>query len=702
MSIAEKMAANQKQVAISEFFEKNKHFLGFDTLTRALITAVKEAVDNALDACEEARILPDIVVQITKIDNKKDILQLDVEDNGPGIPRTSIEKVFGQLLFGSRFHAIRQSRGQQGIGITGVVMYSQLTTGDPTHVESKIAKEATAVSVDIGLDTRKNKAVKSNQDRVDWGDKVHGLKIRTSMKAKYQKGRQSVWQYLRMTSIVNPHADILFIDPDGQEHHWPRVTEKLPGRVEAIKPHPNGIELGQLQRLCGESSESRMTTFLRRNFSGVSGRAAKELCQVAELEEKLKPKSLKADQIRALLEAFQGERMLRGKPVKLLNPPTSCLSPIEELLIKKGLSKTIDSKFVTTMTRAPSVTQGNPFQIEVGLIFGEGMAADKPVEILRFANRVPLMYQQGGCLLTKAIESVDWRQYGLDQAGGRGVPKGPAAILVHLASTNVQFTSEAKEALSDNEVVMEEGRKAMLEMGRGLRKHLEKKKKMGKTREKFELINDIIPAIAEKSASLLQLPVPDLAASITKIMSAVIAETTTVWNKETKQTDVNIVLYNYTSRARSYTILVTWPEKQGGKMIGNELGGRKEATGVWAWKLETLQPGVQTVITYSLGDIEKGDWNETDVFYRGSQEVIGATKMDEKLLDEIRRQEQTLLEDNEVSDEGVSELTEEPEDDPLPAQEGVDSESDTPVEPQDEAETDSGETKQTTLFGGDY
>ena len=700
MSIAEKMAANQKQVAISEFFEKNKHFLGFDTLTRALITAVKEAVDNALDACEEARILPDIIVQITKIDNKKDTLQLDVEDNGPGIPRTSIEKVFGQLLFGSRFHAIRQSRGQQGIGITGVVMYSQLTTGDPTHVESKIATEATAVAVDIGLDTRKNKAVKSNQDRVDWGDKVHGLRIRTTMKAKYQKGRQSVWQYLRMTSIVNPHADIIFIDPDGQKHHWPRVTEKLPGRVEAIKPHPNGIELGQLQRLCGESSEARMTTFLRRNFSGVSGRAAKELCEVAELEEKLKPKSLKAEQIRALLEAFQGERTLRGKPVKLLNPPTSCLSPIEELLIKKGLSKTIDSKFVTTMTRAPNVTQGNPFQIEVGLIFGEGMAADKPVEILRFANRVPLMYQQGGCLLTKAIESVDWRQYGLDQAGGRGVPKGPAAILVHLASTNVQFTSEAKEALSDNEMVMEEGRKAMLEMGRGLRKHLEKKKKMGKTREKFELINDIIPAIAEKSASLLQLPVPDLAASITKIMSAVIAETTTTWNKETKQTDVHIILYNYTSRARSYTILVTWPEKQGGEMIGNELGGRKEATGVWAWKLETLQPGVQTVITYSLDNVEKGDWNETDVFYRGSQEVIGATKMDEKLLDEIRRQEEAFIEQENLSKEIVTDSIEEEQSPPL--QEEVATLDEPPVERKDTPVVDSGETKQTTLFGGDY
>ena len=687
MSIAEKMAANQKQVAISEFFEKNKHFLGFDTLNRALITAVKEAVDNALDACEEARILPDIVVKISKLDNKKDILQLEVEDNGPGIPRASIEKVFGQLLFGSRFHAIRQSRGQQGIGITGVVMYSQLTTGDPTHVESKIAKEATAVSVDIGLDTRKNKAIKSNQDRIDWGEKAHGLKVKTKMKAKYQRGRQSVWQYLRMTSIVNPHADILFIDPDGEKHHWQRVTERLPGRVEAIKPHPNGIELGQLQRLCSESSESRMTTFLRRTFSGVSGRAAKELCEVSELEEKLKPKTLNPQQVRALLEAFQGERLLKGKPVKLLNPPTSCLSPIEELLIKKGLSKTIDSKFVTTMTRAPSVTQGNPFQVEVGLIFGDGMAADKPVEILRFANRVPLMYQQGGCLLTKAIESVDWRQYGLDQAGGRGVPKGPAAILVHLASTNVQFTSEAKEALSDNETVMEEARKAMLEMGRGLRKHLEKQKKMGKTKEKFELINDIIPAIAEKSAALLELPVPDLAGSITKIMSAVIAETTTTWNKETKQTDVHITLYNYTSRARSYTMLVNWPERQGATMVGNELGGRKEAMGVWAWKLETLQPGSQTVITYSLDGLEKGDWNETDVFYRGSQEVIGATKMDEKLLEEIRRQEEALNapapeddQEDEADDEEVDEV------------EVVTSEPSAPT----------GDTKQTTLFGGDY
>ena len=280
------------------------------------------------------------------------------------------------------------------------------------------------------------------------------------------------------------------------------------------------------------------------------------------------------------------------------------------------------------------------------------MPGDKPVEVLRFANRVPLMYQQGGCLLTKAIESVDWRQYGLEQAGGKGVPKGPAAILVHLASTNVQFTSEAKEALADNGEVMEEARKAMLELGRGLRKHLEKKKKMAKTKEKFELINDILPAIAEKSAQILERPIPELAGSITKIMSAVICETTSVWNKETKQTDVEIILFNYTSRIRAYTILATWPEKAGAKIIGNATGGRKEALGVWAWKLDALQPGEQVKINYSLNGLERGDWTETEVLFRGSQDVIGATKMDEKFLEEIRRQEELLSED--VSTEHAS------------------------------------------------
>ena len=638
MADAENIASKQKQISISEFFEKNKHFLGFDTLQRAVITAVKEAVDNSLDACEEARILPTIKVEINKL--KGDKLELICQDNGPGIPRDSVENVFGKFLLGSRFHAIRQTRGQQGIGITGVVMYSQLTTGSKTHVISKIKSDSSAVHVDLGLDTRKNKATKSNEIRDVWfedGEEVvSGLKIKTVMKAKYQRGRQSVHQYLRMTSIVNPHATIQLIvrDADGEiidQGHWIRTTEKLPRVVEEIKPHPHGIHLGQLQRMLKEADERKLTSFLRHNFSGVSMRAAKEILGKAELEEGRTPVRIKADEAQAMLDSFQ--------EVKLLAPPTDCLSPIEEILIKKGLSKAIDSRFASTVTRKPAVSQGNPFQIEVGLVFGGDLAADGPIEVLRFANRVPLMYQQGGCLLTKALESVDWKRYGLDHPGGKGLPKGPAAVLIHLASTNVQFTSEAKEAVSDNEEVFEEIRKAMLEVGRGLKNHLKKSKQRKKAQEKFDLINIILPEISRKSSEMLDREEPDLSPVITRIMNAVFLEDEVTWDNDTKQNVCSVTIYNYTARARAYTILAKWPETEGVKMAENPRGGRKETNGLWAWRLDTLNPGESAEIRFTVEGLTKGDWNETDIFFRGNGDIIGANKIDEKLLDEMRKVE---------------------------------------------------------------
>jgi len=633
---AEKIASKQKQISISEFFEKNKHFLGFDTLQRAVITAVKESVDNSLDACEETRILPEIKVEINRLGS--DRLELICQDNGPGIPRDSVENVFGKFLLGSRFHAIRQTRGQQGIGITGVVMYSQLTTGSKTSVVSKVASDSSAVYVDLGLDTRKNRATKSNERRDVWienGEEVeHGLKIRTVMKAKYQRGRQSVHQYLRMTSIVNPHASIKLIvkDKEGEiidQGHWIRTTDRLPRVVEEIKPHPHGIQLGQLQRMLKEADERKLTSFLRHNFSGVSVRAAKEILQAAGLEEGRTPVRVKADEAQSMVEAFQG--------VKLLAPPTDCLSPIEEMLIKKGLSKAIDSRFASTVTRKPTVSLGNPFQIEVGLVFGGDLQADGPIEVLRFANRVPLMYQQGGCLLTKGLESVDWKRYGLDHPGGRGLPKGPAAVLIHLASTNVQFTSEAKEAVADNEEVFEEIRKAMLEVGRGLRNHLKKSSQRKKAQEKFDLINIILPEISKKTSDLLEREEPNLAPVITKIMNAVFLEDEIIWDKETKNTICSITIYNYTARARAYTILAKWPEVDGVCIVDNPRGGRKETTGLWNWRLDTLDPGQSAEIRFAVSGLSKGDWNESDIFFRGNGDIIGATRIDEKLLDEMRK-----------------------------------------------------------------
>ena len=671
MSEKKPSMGKQKQIAISEFFEKNKHFLGFDSLQRAIITAVKESVDNSLDACEEVRILPDIRIEVKRLEGNR--VELITQDNGPGIPRDSIEHVFGKFLLGSRFHAIRQTRGQQGIGITGVVMYSQLTTGAKTRVVSKVEDDATAVFVDLGIDTRKNKAIKSGEIRGTWIDNVtgeevdHGLRIETVMNAKYQRGKQSVYQYLRMTSIVNPHATITLTvqDKDGEiieEGHWERTTDRLPRVVKEIKPHPHGIHLGTLQRMLREAEERKMTSFLRHNFSGISMRAAREILEKAGLDESRQPRRIRAEEAQLIVDSFQ--------KVKVLNPPTDCLSPIEDLLIKKGLSKAIDSRFASTATREPQVTQGNPFQVEVGLVFGGDLNSDSPIEILRFANRVPLMYQQGGCLLTKALESVDWKRYGLEQPGGRGIPKGPAAVLVHLASTNVQFTSEAKEAVAANEEVLEEIRRALLEVGRGLKNHLKKSSQRKKAQEKFELINVILPEISKKSSQLLDREEPDLAPVITQIMNAVFCEEELGWDKERKLATCEITVFNYTARARAYTILAKWPESDSVAMKENPMGGRKEAHGLWAWRLDTLNPGASATISFSLSGLGRGDWGDTDIFFRGNGDIIGATKIDEKLLEELRNREALRAAEEEVRSkddpviDGLAERAEDPLQDP--------------------------------------
>jgi DNA topoisomerase-6 subunit B len=258
------------------------------------------------------------------------------------------------------------------------------------------------------------------------------------------------------------------------------------------------------------------------------------------------------------------------------------------------------------------------------------------------------MYQQGGCLLTKALESVNWKQYGLEHPGGRGIPKGPAAILIHLASTNVQFTSEAKEALADNSEVLHELEQAMKEVGRGLRNHLKKSVQKKKAKEKFELVNIILPEIHNKVIAILdEEPVP-LEPVITKIMNAVFLEETVEWEPENKVTRVSIEMYNYTARPRAYSLLSTWPEREGVMMADNPLGGRREAKGLWVWKLDTLDPGCSTTLTFTVSGLAKGDWTEIDIFFRGAGDIIGATKLDEAILAEMLREEEASIEPEEV------------------------------------------------------
>src|SRR3989338_4491942 len=239
---AYELAGRQREISIAEFFEKNRHLLGFDNKRKALLTAVKEAVDNSLDACEEARILPEITVEITQI--SEDRFNVVVEDNGPGILPKQIPKIFAKLLYGSKFHKLSQSRGQQGIGISATVLYGQLTTGKPAKIISRIGAKDEAHYCELEIDTKTNQPEILKDEKIDWR-KERGTRVEISIEASYQKGPQSVDEYLKQTAIVNPHVTIIYTTPKAEQLIFPRATEALPKEAVEIKPHPYGVEIGR-------------------------------------------------------------------------------------------------------------------------------------------------------------------------------------------------------------------------------------------------------------------------------------------------------------------------------------------------------------------------------------------------------------------------------------------------------------------------
>ena len=481
MVIADELAKKQKAISIAEFFEKNRQILGFDSGTRSLLTSVKEAVDNSLDACEESGILPDIFIKLEN--TSKSNLTLIVEDNGPGIVREQIPRVFAKLLYGSRFHAVKQSRGQQGIGISATVLYSQLTSGRPVKIVSKIDRDAPAHYFELLINTQTNEPEILMDKIVEW-DRLRGTRIELEMEASYVKGRrQSVYEYLKDTAIVNPHARITLIEPDNNQIIFDRATDKQPVQAVEILPHPHGIELGTLMKMLRYCESDKLESFLRSSFSRIGAKTAIEICTKAGINPETDPKKLALDEAKRLHEAF--------KKAKILAPSTDCLSPITEELIRKGVGKEHTVDFIETTTRPASVHNGHPFLVEAGIAYGGNLPKEDKVEILRFANRVPLLYQQGACGITHAIENLSWRTYSLNQPGG-SIPIGPVIILVHVASTHIPFTSESKEAIADVPEIIAEVELALKDVARRLKQYLSRQNNLEKRREKEEIINCLL------------------------------------------------------------------------------------------------------------------------------------------------------------------------------------------------------------------
>jgi DNA topoisomerase-6 subunit B len=693
--VAAELAEGQRAISIAEFFEKNKHMLGFDSGARGLVTAVKEAVDNALDAAEEAGHLPDIYIEIEEVG---DYYRLVVEDNGPGITAEELPKVFGKLLYGSRFHKREQARGQQGIGISAAVLYSQLTSGKPAKITSRTQGSGDAKYFELIIDTDTNEPEVSVEETTSW-DRPHGTRIELEMEAN-MRARSQLRNYVKHTAVVNPHARIELREPGG-EFKAERATDQLPTETEEIRPHPHGVELGTLLKMLDGTDSYSLSGFLQEEFTRVgqktatnvierfndrhygremawrvprldgdgdietavadavanksreataafAGRVAEtvaerdrlahhelgELVGIAAEETKDETGTAFGDTVRenavaaawdairtdreanlyalaeeatstrkdsTVIESFAerlaakfdgddrprdrmkretlrgyvdraadttierdevsfGEtarenvvaalwNVYRGVPddppnvravagdrdtasalldamrgTDIIAPPTDCLSPITADLVREGLEKEFDADFYSSATRDAGVHGGDPFIVEAGIAYGGDLDTEGGVELLRFANRVPLVYQRGACATTDVLKSIGWRNYGLDQPGGSGMPNGPAVIMIHVASTNVPFTSESKDAIANVPAIEDEIELAVREAARDLKSYLNKRRSMQQRRQKQDVLGSILPEMADKLADVTEREALDIDDSLARIMNNVLVE----------------------------------------------------------------------------------------------------------------------------------------------------------------------------------
>jgi DNA topoisomerase-6 subunit B len=516
---AVEMGARQREISVSEFFTKNRHLLGFDNPRKALLTCVKEAVDNALDAAEEAGILPDVVVTVEVVStngspppaSQATRFRVTVTDNGPGIVRQQIPPIFAKLLYGSKFHRLRMSRGQQGIGISAAGMYAQLTTGKAVQITSRTGPRTAAHYFEVSIDTKKNEPRIFENKKIEW-EHARGTQVTLEIEGRYQKGRASVDEYLEQTAIANPHVDLVYHTPEGETRKYPRTIQQLPPQPKEIKPHPYGIEFGVLLRMLHDTRSHSLSGFLAGDFSRVSPALAQEICKTAKLSPDARPRNVHGEDAEALYKAIQ--------TTKIMAPPSNCISPIGEKAILHGLYKQIKGDFYTAVTRPPSVYRGNPFIIEAGLAFGKGLVTEAAApevpaaplaegeqheddnelaRVIRYANRVPLLYQQSACATFKAVLETAWKNYGIAQSRG-ALPAGPMVIFVHMASVWVPFTSESKEAIAEYDEVRKEITLALQECGRRLGVFLrrrERAKSEFRRRNIFELyIEEVVEACA--------------------------------------------------------------------------------------------------------------------------------------------------------------------------------------------------------------
>ncbi len=464
-----------KEHSIAEFFKKNRQMLGYSGMVRSLVTVVHEYVTNSFDATEEAHILPDIEVEITQIGDSK--YKVKVSDNGPGIPKKFIGKALATILAGTKFHRYVQQRGQQGIGAAGCTLFSQITTGKPILAQSGTGKESYAC--ELSIDTMKNIPIVKNL--VDVDQKFKGLSIVGEFAdVKYENSDHGVYEYLKRTALSNPHSQIKFKDPEGKEYVFMRSVKEMPQKSRPIQPHPLGLSVNDILEFAHSSQSRKISSFLVETFARTTSNKVSELKEIAKTVDFDKsPKELNWTEAEELIKAIRA--------IRWIAPDASSIIPIGESRIKLALKNILNPEFMNVVERKPCVFRGGvPFVVEAAVAYG-GNSGKKEENgysgtILRFANRVPLLFDASSCAISKSINEIDWKRYNID------METQPVSIFVNVSSVYIPYSGVGKEAISQETEIIDEIKLAVMEAARGVQRYVRGKEQVAFNANRYKAI----------------------------------------------------------------------------------------------------------------------------------------------------------------------------------------------------------------------
>jgi len=454
--------------------------------------AVRELVENAFDACELAGSLPDIYVRIIPQNQSTETTdpapyRLTVTDNGPGVDPQHVPSAFGKVFYGSKY-ALRQSRGMFGLGGTMAILYGQITTNAPVKITTSTDGQ-TKHFFEMLIDIAENRPVVLKRE-TSKANGTTGTRVELTLEGDYLRASPKITDYLKQTAMMAAYANLTFVDPSGQVTLFERVTDRMPPAPKETLPHPYGIDVEAFKRIVKLARKEDMKTFMVTHFHRVGDKIATRFLEFAGIDPASKPKDLSNQQIVAVVDALQ-------RFPDFLQPDASVLSPVGEEILLAGINKELNPEFSTLVTRPPSSYSGFPFLVEVGIAYG-GKVLQPGVKLFRFANRIPLLYDESSDVSFKILnEEVDWRRYHVPQ-------DAPVAVVTHICSTRIPYKTVGKEYIADRPEIERDLKNAAREALRRLSLFLSKKGSMEAVQRKMNIYGKYLPLIARFSMELAE------------------------------------------------------------------------------------------------------------------------------------------------------------------------------------------------------